>query len=355
MNNTKNSPIKLDHLTGLRFFAAALVFLSHVKLNEPYDFFQKIFENGYVGVSFFFVLSGFVISYSYGERLKKGVITFKKYIFLRFARLTPLYFATLLPFIFYSIFTNEFNIWLLLTNILYVQSLFPSSDIYFSFNAPAWSLSNEMFFYLSFVVLIQYSLMNLFRFFIILFILVFLSAVFINVFFNDVILFGSNNISHWLFYIFPGFRLIEFIAGIIIFRIWNIGFAINSFFILPSFFLLICAMYFANNVIEELRFSLFFLPFIGFFLFSHLNGKGNVNKILKSKIFVLLGNSSFAFYLLHLPMLNIITKFITPMQFGDVTFLIVSFLIITIFSIIIHLCFEKYIERKFKILINRPL
>ena len=55
---------KLDQLTGLRYFAALLVFFSHLELDGSHDFLRDVFNSGYVGVSFFFLLSGFVLSYS---------------------------------------------------------------------------------------------------------------------------------------------------------------------------------------------------------------------------------------------------------------------------------------------------
>ena len=50
------------------------VFLSHLDWSASNHLFQKIFYSGYVGVSFFFVLSGFVLSYSYQEKILKGDI-----------------------------------------------------------------------------------------------------------------------------------------------------------------------------------------------------------------------------------------------------------------------------------------
>ena len=56
--------LRLDQLTGLRYFAALLVFVSHLNWDNSSDLIKTIFGSGYIGVSFFFVLSGFVLSYS---------------------------------------------------------------------------------------------------------------------------------------------------------------------------------------------------------------------------------------------------------------------------------------------------
>ena len=67
MNNltsSYNSSEKIDVITGLRFFAAILVFLSHIGVNTD-GILQSIFKSGHIGVSIFFVISGFVLSKNY--------------------------------------------------------------------------------------------------------------------------------------------------------------------------------------------------------------------------------------------------------------------------------------------------
>ena len=62
-----DSKPRINHLTGLRFFAAFLVFMSHIEFSGSYDSLQIVFKQGFIGVSFFFILSGFVLSYSHNE------------------------------------------------------------------------------------------------------------------------------------------------------------------------------------------------------------------------------------------------------------------------------------------------
>jgi len=53
-------------LTSLRFFAAALVVFFHYLPRGEADnaWWIRIINHGYVGVSFFFVLSGFILAYT---------------------------------------------------------------------------------------------------------------------------------------------------------------------------------------------------------------------------------------------------------------------------------------------------
>src|ERR1700722_1849439 len=62
----------LPALTGLRFFAAFYVVLGHaVPWLEPRfrvpAFVNTFLANGYLAVSLFFLLSGFILSYTYAE------------------------------------------------------------------------------------------------------------------------------------------------------------------------------------------------------------------------------------------------------------------------------------------------
>lgn len=86
---------ELRSFTGLRFLIALWVFLFHLQIRWPIvdrPFFVNILNQGAVGMSFFFMLSGFILSYSY-----QGSLIPRSYIRARFARIYPIYiFAGLL-------------------------------------------------------------------------------------------------------------------------------------------------------------------------------------------------------------------------------------------------------------------
>ncbi len=336
--------LRIHQLTGLRYFAALLVFFSHLKWSDSNIVFARIFESGYVGVSFFFLLSGFVLSYSYGERISNGSLGFVKYILLRLARLTPLHFATATPFVLFAIYKSDFHIIKTTLNLLYLQSWIPNSSFYFSLNAPSWSLSNEIFFYVCFFPLIFFSSKTLLKLSVILLILIIVSAFFIELYFSDQKLFGNNTVAHWLFYIFPGFRLIEFIVGMFAYRAWRNNFRISDSLVIPSYILLIGSMSFAQYVPESFRMSLYFIPFITLFLYSHLMGDGFLVKFFSSRLLILLGNASFAFYLIHQPLIGVLNKALSDFNLSETSFLFVSLFVITIVSVVIYISYEKRTE-----------
>lgn len=149
-----NSVIKLDALTTLRFFAAAMIVVGHV--NPLFGSFR--IANNFAlsqGVSFFFVLSGFILAYNY-RSLPDGR-SVKRFLIARFARIWPLHIVTLSIWIylFYPNFIQELisstSVFIkFILHALLLQSWSFSEPWIISFNGAAWSISTEAFFYIVF-------------------------------------------------------------------------------------------------------------------------------------------------------------------------------------------------------------
>ena len=91
-------------LTGLRALAAYAVFWFHCNPLKPGGIPWKIVNEGYIGVTVFFVLSGFLICLRYANRIEISREWVGKYIRNRFARIYPMYFLiTGLTFLILSI------------------------------------------------------------------------------------------------------------------------------------------------------------------------------------------------------------------------------------------------------------
>ena len=141
----------LDALTGLRFIAALAVFVHHIsgKFSIP----DIRCPMGNQAVSFFFVLSGFILTYVYSERLKWGNVI--KFYFTRWARIWPLHIVCLLLMLGFvhnlRMFHADPQHWgKLIANIFLLQSWVPDTSYVFAFNGVSWSISTEMFFYIMF-------------------------------------------------------------------------------------------------------------------------------------------------------------------------------------------------------------
>jgi len=151
-------------LTSLRFLFAFMVFTSHLIFLSKSEskilrwIYKSVFHEGYIGVSFFFILSGFILAYNYQDGILKNKKSKRTFYQARFARIFPLHILTLVISVplTYGVFIQQKSIWFsqALTNLSLTQSYVPIKSIYFSFNALSWSISDEMFFYLVFPFLI---------------------------------------------------------------------------------------------------------------------------------------------------------------------------------------------------------
>ncbi len=155
---------KLDSLTGLRFFLAIFVFFYHGvpqahlglgknSLSADLITFIDYTSNGGLAVGCFFMLSGFVLWYSYSGRNW----TFPQFIGNRIARLFPVYLLGILMVLpRWQNLLNEFSVGTgeglqrLLLSVLMLQSWTTDLRATQMFNGPGWTLSAEMFFYLTF-------------------------------------------------------------------------------------------------------------------------------------------------------------------------------------------------------------
>ncbi|HTQ06296.1 MAG TPA: acyltransferase [Polyangiaceae bacterium] len=145
-------------LTSLRFLAAAHVVLFHASpdlrplVPGPVD---RFLSAGYSAVPLFYVLSGFVLMLNYGQSFVTGRVGARSFFAARFARIYPLYLLTALweALNFHLFYGLSWSALMLPTarEMLMVQA-WHSPWIQFT-NAPAWSVSNEAFFYLLFPLL----------------------------------------------------------------------------------------------------------------------------------------------------------------------------------------------------------
>lgn len=141
---------RLDSLTGLRWWAAFAVFLHHMTNLAPLPV-RNALDYGNYGVMFFFVLSGFVLTWSASESVSARTFWVR-----RFARIYPSHFVALLLAIpvFYSFAPDPAQSWvkpvdigILLLSFLLVQGWWRDPVILFSGNPAAWTLTCEAFFY----------------------------------------------------------------------------------------------------------------------------------------------------------------------------------------------------------------
>lgn len=310
--NTNNS--YFPALTGLRAVAAFMVYFHHFNPIDKHIFGKAIFDffsELHIGVTLFFVLSGFLITNRYYHHPK---IDFKKYMINRFARIYPMYFLlTTLTFVFFAVCHSQssfsdFKVYLL--NITFLRGFF---DAYkFTGIQQGWSLTVEETFYLLAPFLFIVIRKN--KFFLIVLPIILLSFGFGLVYFFQNIDFYSfmKTNDFMLDFTFFG-RCIEFFLGIglavFIKKYEILRFRFSTYFGIIS----ICACVFLLAALKGVNaygtdcltgkiINTFWLPLLGVLpLFLGLiYEKTIISKVLGSGLFQLLGKSSYVFYLIHM-------------------------------------------------------
>lgn len=146
---------RLPSLTGLRFLAALLVCGFHATYENVFadravnDAFAQLFSKaGWVGVSFFFVLSGFVLTWS-----ARPYDTARGFWRRRFFKIYPNHLLTFAAAVVLMLLAGQ-SVPGLLPNLLLVQTWLPDVDVILSVNPVSWSLACEALFYLAFPALL---------------------------------------------------------------------------------------------------------------------------------------------------------------------------------------------------------
>jgi peptidoglycan/LPS O-acetylase OafA/YrhL len=141
---------RLPSLTGLRWVAAFLVFGFHVgtlNLIQPrgaHRAWDSVFGLGASGVSFFFILSGFVLVWS-----ARPTDTKRAFWQRRIAKIYPNHAVTWLAIIVLMVvWGDHIGNSYALANLLLLQTWTPAGGYAYSVNSVSWSLSCEAFFYL---------------------------------------------------------------------------------------------------------------------------------------------------------------------------------------------------------------
>ena len=348
----------IPQLTSLRFFAALHVVLFH-NLYLYGDSLQlpllaKNFVSiGFTAVYFFFILSGFILAYVYGETLAGGRHGWGLSAFWakRIARIYPLFFLGMMldaPRVFSyflgtgGLFAGTAKIFTAAgANLLLIQAWFPR--IAPTWNSPGWSLSDEAFFYLLFpfaalrirgmpakylpIFLIALALFSL------LIILPFVLALDPT---------AKNSTWGTMARYNPILHLAEFVFGIGLERLFSLHkFTLKWGFIAGVLGIVLVAWI-------SPRIPILFLhngamtPIFGVLIFSVASGNGFLSGCLNKRSLVLLGNSSYALYILHQHLKTYIVWLAARPGLGPSPLLFGSYLtVILAASIFAHLLIEE--------------
>jgi len=303
-------------LTALRFFFALAVFGHHCYfLSKEGDgwgrqFYNSVLSEGYIGVSFFFVLSGFILAYNYQERLLSKSVSWRGFYRARIARIYPLHIITLLIVLpitsggLSALVTGE-GAATFLAHLTLTQSYWFITPVYTAYNSPSWSISTELFFYLAFPVL-TIGVAKLVRRYGRHAFWVFGLALIVPL----AIPLVPADWRHAVFYVHPLARIADFFLGILLFNVFSIIPvsalpAKNSFTLLEVGSIGLLALFVGSSggVPGVYRYSVYYwvpmILLIGVFAYQ----RGMLSGWLRHPVWQLLGEISFAFYMVHRPVM----------------------------------------------------
>ncbi|UHO38018.1 acyltransferase [Chryseobacterium capnotolerans] len=338
--------MKISQITFTRFLAAMAIVISHFNKDlflYKIDYISNIFLKANVGVSYFFILSGFIMIVAYH---KKEKIEYLDYYRNRFARIYPLYVLGLLLYLItrYSNFSID-------KGFLYLfglQSWIPGEAMILNF--PGWSISVEFLFYLLFPLLYNYFYSKGNKsIWVVTVIIWIITQVFCSLYSDSSYYKGPHTESHELLYYFPLMHVNEFLVGNLagLYFVKNSGRKNYDIPIVIIFGLVLLSLIFLPLFYHNGLMALLFIPLI--ILISRNNGA--LTRIFSLKPLEYLGEASYAVYITHIPVLYILRELL---KWGNYNFSIdIVFGIYMVFLIIICILFYQFIEKPLRDYLKR--
>jgi exopolysaccharide production protein ExoZ len=339
-NNDKN----LNLIQVLRGAASLLVVLYHTSANVSNnfntEFFGSIFFFGSSGVDIFFVLSGFIITYtSYKNLGSPGKLG--QFLVRRVVRIFPVYwiiisFFLLTQIIFPAFYRTHFD--LSFANIAASYFLLPGHVM---INGVSWSLSYELFFYFLFALafLIPRKRWAFALFMIYAFVIIILYA-------TGYELQGTDN---WVHLVLSPMNVEFFLGVLAAVSVPKLSEKVSVPFILVGIILFLLGSTFIDLQKTELHPDLYLRVVLfgpaSFFIITGIVKFELNNKINVHNLFLKLGEASYSLYLIHLPVMVAFVKIIAGFHIQNILILHGTMLLVTAFICYTSILFYKFVEK----------
>ena len=326
-------------IDGLRLFASVSVVLYHYERMGGFNdlggapaLFFRILKGPAFHASLFFMLAGFIFNIKYAPHVKQ----FSSKVFLksRFRQLYPLHLITTLAMAPFMIFDNGLSISKMAFSLfMHLSLLWPVFPFYsYTMNQPSWALAAFFYCYLLFKPMLQFVNGIEKRRMVLLCLGVPVSVTILwSLLFAWV---GYKNDLYVFFHVFPLMRIFEFMAGMLVSRLFIIrtdkerhpifrsGWY-NDAVIIGTLFLIYASIALRSGAEDiQLWFSYHFMLPVLFMilLYRFARGNGFLSMLMAFPIVRNLGKSSFYPYLLHIPLIAWISFFLNK-YFGYNQFL----------------------------------
>lgn len=336
----------LPALTGIRFVAAIQVVIFHfgagfASRHHAPLLVTNALANGWTAVTLFFILSGFILSYTYcGQIEEPGGKT--RFWEARFARVYPVYFLSLIlcwPF------NSHPGPGLSIAVFTMVQTWNPFHVEYGGvWNMPAWTLSTEAFFYLLFPFVLplleKFSVRTL---------RLITAATLLLIVFGHTMTSAINPLTRVTYLPLPAFRFPEFLAGMTLGLIF-----LRSPRPSPRPWLSLAAVLATLAILCFVKgpwLSLLAIP-LAVLIYELAAGHSLLARLLGSRPLILLGGASYAIYLLQEPVRSWMHVAITGSydlrtEKGGIDVLL-SPVVLIVFSIGVFLLWEEPMRKRIR-------
>lgn len=345
--------MRIEQLTFTRFVAAMAIVFFH--FGKPLNIFSQpiihtLLIQANIGVSYFFILSGFVMMIAYG---RKSFVHPVSYMKNRFARIYPVYLLAIVLSLLYKCFFIHEDIPAedIFLNIFALQAWVPAKTM--TVNFPGWSLSVEFLFYAVFPLLANsvYKKLSFKTLSIMIVSIWAISQIGFNMALQSTWELGTaKETENFLFY-FPVFHLNQFLlgnlAGLFFIKfLWNqqkkYDFALIALALLIALSLVFkpAHLNYHNGLL-----AILFVPFI---ILLAANS-GFLTDFFNKKPLIYLGEISYGIYILQVPVYWFTTYFLTKLGItGSLKVFLIYVFLLLILSALSYSFIETPLRERIK-------
>lgn len=353
---------KISVLQSWRALFIIMICIEHMALTNKLSFWAA----GGEGVTFFIVLSGFLMSYVYLDRMHDYSIKAQKdFLIKKIKKFYPLHIMALLAALLLNVLVvlkNEGIAIASLTdlavktvlNALFLQVYVPIDGIFMNnVNGVAWFLSAIVFCYANSVFAIGFvkridkkgKLL-----------LGFAGCLILHTVLVEI--FRKNDYRTFVLYVFPFFRFLEYFIGMLIGK-WFVSYKMEIGKKTGTLLeILAIVIFFVNHTLVQngfwadkgIKYNYFVLGTAMVIVTIFAFEAGYVSSLLKNRVLVYIGNISFDIYIMH----QVIIKYVTTALGWNDLAAIVSAIFIIIFAVLSNKYFD-IVKKKISFLLKKSI
>ncbi|CAA6819692.1 MAG: Peptidoglycan/LPS O-acetylase OafA/YrhL, contains acyltransferase and SGNH-hydrolase domains [uncultured Thiotrichaceae bacterium] len=353
--------MRLEQLTFTRYLAALTVVFFHFgqeAFPATNTWLNPVITAGPIAVSYFFVLSGFIMAVAYyAPTQKTPAVSFNKwkYWLARFARIYPVYLIALVLMIGANLKTEGSDPLTVLLSLTTLQAWVPGYAM--TLNSPGWSISVEMFFYLSFPLLMLLMSKDKLKYLLVTGAVLWLSTQALQIYLHNLDSYAPKTLLHEFIFYHPLMHINTFVIGFVtgvyfcngrmdgLNNRWNGVFA----FIVTA--AIILALAYEYKITATLGFSIVYNNGLITPLFLTLvvllaTNQGITQKVLAWPVLLLLGEASYSLYILQRPVFGLYDRTLGKWLDLDANMHFYLFaVLLTILSVVSFKFFETPVRR----------